>query len=238
MNAEWIKDEILDAIRAHAAESSPRECCGVVIVERGRVRYVPCRNRAAKAEHFLLSEDDYADAEDRGHVMAVVHSHPYLPPTPSQADMVGCEKSGLPWLIVNHPLGHWHYFEPTGYVAPLIGREFVHGVLDCYSLCRDYYATIGLNLSDYERDMDWWLNGGDLYRKYFAAEGFVEVFDEPRQHDAFLMQLGSPVPNHAAVYIGDGLILHHVMHRLSSRDVYGGMWRRATCTHLRHRTLC
>lgn len=36
------------------------------------------------------------------------------------------------------------------------------------------------------------------------------------------------VPNHAAVYLGDGLMLHHMYGRLSSRDVYGGYWREVT----------
>jgi cell wall-associated NlpC family hydrolase len=48
------------------------------------------------------------------------------------------------------------------------------------------------------------------------------------------MQVASPVPNHAAVYLGDGLILHHLQGRLSSRDVYGGYWQKVTTHALRH----
>jgi cell wall-associated NlpC family hydrolase len=52
--------------------------------------------------------------------------------------------------------------------------------------------------------------------------------------DCFLMQVASPVPNHAAVYLGDGLILHHLQGRLSSRDVYGGYWQKVTTHVLRY----
>ena len=52
--------------------------------------------------------------------------------------------------------------------------------------------------------------------------------------DLILMQLSSPLPNHAAIYLGDQLILHHVQQRLSSRDVYGGYYGKSTACALRH----
>ena len=50
------------------------------------------------------------------------------------------------------------------------------------------------------------------------------------------MQLGADVPNHAAIYIGNGLVLHHPRDRLSCKDVYGGIWQKHTVMHLRHRS--
>jgi cell wall-associated NlpC family hydrolase len=49
-----------------------------------------------------------------------------------------------------------------------------------------------------------------------------------------LMQIRSKVPNHAAVYIGDGMIMHHMYKRLSTRDMYGGMWADHATHVLRH----
>jgi proteasome lid subunit RPN8/RPN11 len=55
----------LTAIRAHALTSYPAESCGLVCVVRGKERYIPCRNMAETAsEHFVMSAQDYADAED------------------------------------------------------------------------------------------------------------------------------------------------------------------------------
>jgi cell wall-associated NlpC family hydrolase len=49
-------------------------------------------------------------------------------------------------------------------MAPLVGRQFAHGVLDCYSLVRDFHAReLGIPLSEYERQDDWWSHGQDLY---------------------------------------------------------------------------
>ncbi|OYV33701.1 MAG: peptidase P60 [Thiomonas sp. 20-64-5] len=230
---------VIDAIREHAKTEYPRECCGLVVVERGKPVYVPCTNMAdTPAAHFAISPAEYDAAEQRGAILKVVHSHPDISPQPSEADRVSCELSGLPWLIVNWPTGQIVEFEPSGYKAPLIGRTFSHAVLDCYSLIRDYYReTLAIDLIDFQRREEWWLKGDNLYLDGFGKAGFVEVQDMA-EHDVLLMQIGSPVINHAAVYIGNNQILQHCAGRLSSRDVYGGGWRRATIKIVRHTSLC
>ena len=60
---------------------------------------------------------------------------------PSPADRVMCEKTGLPWIIVNHPLGTFTVNQPVPFLAPFPGRTFVHGVHDCYGIVRDWYAA-------------------------------------------------------------------------------------------------
>jgi proteasome lid subunit RPN8/RPN11 len=228
----------LRALREHAQAEFPRECCGLLVVLRGRERYVPCRNTACGTDHFVLAAEDFAAAEDLGEIVAVVHSHPNATAAPSEADRVSCEASGLRWHIISWPGDDLRTIEPCGYQAPLVGRQFTHGVLDCYQLIVDWYARErGITLPDFQRRDDWWQQGEDLYMRHYADAGFEAVSqDQPEQvGDVILMQLRSPVPNHAAVYLGDGQILHHVHSRLSSRDVYGGYWQEITRCVLRYR---
>ena len=235
-----LADEVLAAIRAHAAETYPHECCGLVVVRQGRAVYHPCANVSAHpVQEFVIAPEDYASAEDECEIVRIVHSHVHLPPEPSAGDLVACEASGLPWLIVSWPTGRMHEFEPSGYEAPLVGRPFHHGVLDCYSLIRDHFRReLEIDLPDFPRRPQWWLGGDNLYADNFAAAGFIEVEPAPlHRHDVLLMQVGSPVINHGAVYLGDDVILQHCAGRLSSRDVYGGGWRRATRKVVRHRSL-
>ena len=74
-----------------------------------------------------------------------------------------------------------------------------------------------------------------MYLDNFAKEGFNETtLEQIAYGDLFLMQLESPVPNHAGIYLGDGVVLHHVQGRLSSRDVYGGYYQKVTAKVLKH----
>lgn len=203
------------------------------------VEYRPCRNLAADSDHFILDPVDYAAAEEHGTVIAIVHSHINESPEPSQADRVACEKSGLPWAIVGYPSGAVNYLRPCGYRLPLVGRVFQHGVVDCLSLIQDYYRwELGIEMPDYHRDDQWWLKGGNMYLDLYRECGFTQVADGSlKTHDVLLMQVAAPVPNHGAVYLGDNIILHHLAGRMSSRDVYGGYWRKCTVATLRHTRL-
>ena len=218
----------------HARRHYPREACGLVVIVKGRERFFPCTNTAHGDDHFIIEPADYADAEDRGEIVAIWHSHCNIGPQPSEADMVSCERSGLEWHIYALPLDRWHSFKPTGYRAPLVGRQFQHGVLDCYALVRDWYAAErGVTLPDFVRTDDWWHRGQNLYLDNFGAAGFV-VAESPRHGDVLLLQMTSPVPNHAGIWLDGDMMLHHIHGRLSSRDVYGEFYRKNTVKVLRY----
>lgn len=226
-----VKHEIM----MHARHDSPIESCGLVAVVKGNYQYFPCQNIAdTPEEHFIL--EGWNEVEDQGEVVAIVHSHPITNPQPSLADRVACEKSELPWFIVNPNTEAWGYCEPAGFELPYVGREFVFGVVDCYTLVRDWYAReYGIQLRDYDRRDKFWDRGENLYLDNFAAEGFRKIpVEEVQRGDLILMNLVSPLPNHAAIYMGDQQVLHHVQGRLSSRDVYGGYYGKSTACALRH----
>ena len=230
----------LESIRQHAESTFPTECCGLISVRNGKEMYTPCKNISAEKDTFIMDPKDYVEVADKSTITSIVHSHCYINAQPSEADKVGCESTNLPWVIYALPTHQVHQFDPSGYVAPLIGREFRHGVLDCYSLIRDYYdRTLGIKIKDYPRDYEWWLNGKNLYLDNFTDAGFKQVdLEDLREHDVILMKMASPTPNHGAVYLGNNVILQHIHGRLSSKDVYGGWYHKATTHVLRHGDLC
>ena len=131
----WKDDALV-----HAKDQDPKEAVGLLLNIRGKQKYYPCQNLAiTNHQEFILNPEDYVRADNLGDIVAVVHSHPSTPPIPSQADRISCEHSKLPWHIVNPKTGEWGECQPEGYVPDLLGRPWVWGVTDCWSLVVDWY---------------------------------------------------------------------------------------------------
>lgn len=240
--------KIKKAINAHANRDYPREACGVIVGKE----YIPCKNVAADDAQFEIDVMDLVGAEKEGKILAYCHSHPDGSVLPSMPDRVQMNLHGLPWIITNGSEVAIH--KPDGYQAPLLGREYHHSLMDCYSLVKDYYhRELGITLNDYERTDAWWEDAKSkpLYVDNFKEEGFVEV-DTIQKHDLILCRLGRTAHiNHALVFIGDGtlksertedvigdcLVLHHPYGRDSIREMYGESWQRRAAMIIRHKSL-
>ncbi len=105
-----------------------------------------CRHEADG--HFVMHRDDQAAAEDMGEITAVVHSHPDVPARPTEADLVQCEASEQPWVIVSVMPGdtdpgspRTRVVEPSGYEAPLRGPDVESRRTRLLGLCRDWYRA-------------------------------------------------------------------------------------------------
>lgn len=250
----WTGDAAIAAACAHAREQYPNESCGFVASEQ----YVACENKAKDpAKDFEIDDSRYDSAVTSGALKAVIHSHPNGPIFPSGNDMAHQLAVGVPYIILSvNETGVTHY---TGFgdqlpKAPIIGRPFVHGIFDCYSVVRDVYA-LGkdelakqgilwpldpIKLPDCARDDDWWMSDDDLYQANFEKNGFRVISrEEARPGDGFLMRLGDARANpkkklnHAGVLLDKGMILHHLPTRASRREP-AAIWHRAADIWLRH----
>ena len=212
---------------AHALEQEPRECCGLILQDPfGVERYVPCRNLAESLDEFRIHPEDWAATEDQGEVLAVCHSHPGSTSKPGPADIRGCEASQLPWFILGSD-GLWR-LDPEAHRTALEGRPYSFGWNDCYTVIRDYFGAVWPDFPRYKED------SAALYAAHHDSLGWHEVPREDMQPgDIVLMQIQAPGPNHAAVYVGDGWILHHMAKRLSRTEMFDGFYQAATRRILR-----
>lgn len=231
--------QVIDEFTEWAKELAPLEACGLVYLFKGRPRLSMCPNLAENPEQdFAISPVDYAMTASQGEIVGVIHSHPGGPDGPSLKDRSSHIGSGLHWWIV------WWLDDGTSGVSfmpsinvemKLTGRQFVHGVTDCYTLVRDYYQQErGITMPDFQRSDDWWSKGQNLYVEGFPRAGFVEVNGPPEVGDVLLMNVGANVCNHAAIYCGNDRILHHLHGRLSSYELYSGYYRDRTRHVLRY----
>lgn len=228
---------LLQDMLQHAREESPKECCGLVVASGRRSRLIRARNIALKpVEHFDLDPVAWLEVADGETVVGIYHSHPHTNAQPSAHDLTACESSGLPWHIVNPHTEEYQLVEPCGYIAPYEGRPYLYGVLDCYTVVRDWYrGEWGIVLPDFVREPNFWGLGKNTFVENIPRCGFTVLTDAPMQRgDLVLVQHGATVPNHIALYLGNGTILHHVQDRLSKVDPYGGVWQRHQTHHLRH----
>jgi cell wall-associated NlpC family hydrolase len=209
--------EAVEAFLAHAIAVYPEECIGYLDAAGA---YVPLKNMAADPQaHAIPERRALAAAMQGNNLRALCHSHPGGPDCPSEADMRTQMEMEIPFAIVATngeacmPAFAWG--DELLDDGPLVGRSFRHGVTDCYAMIRAWYRVeCGVDLPDYPRNWEWWrpeqVGEKDLYRRYFADAGFVEADRATaREGDVWLAAIRSEVPNHAGVYLGDGLALHH-----------------------------
>ena len=227
-----------EAALAHAKDQDPKESCGLLLNIKGKEKYFPCRNLSMTAfQCFIIDPEDYIRADNTGDIIAVIHSHPVTPPVPSQSDKVACEQSGLVWHIVNPKTESWGYLEPTGYKAPILGREWAWGVTDCYTLVRDWYKEkLNINLIDLQRPTTLEdFNKDPMFEKCAEETGFRELKPDEKliDGDLLFMSIFSNNLNHVAIFI-DGDVLHHLADRLSCIEPYSEWLLKCTGKRLRY----
>jgi cell wall-associated NlpC family hydrolase len=236
-----LTDKCMADFKAEVLARYPEEACGFVVADE----FVPCKNIAEDPlKHFKVANKTYLKHARTGKLQAVLHSHPYSlterfkwpKEWPSSDDMRAQIAMNIPWgIVATEGEGLTRMIWLGDVPPPLEGREFIHGVLDCYSICRDYYREQGIVLPDYPRDMEWWDHGEDLYSQNFAAAGFVEITAaEATTGDAVLMGVGTSVVNHAAVIVGPNRILHQLFNRMSGVEPLN-KWDRKVAKYLRYK---
>jgi proteasome lid subunit RPN8/RPN11 len=220
------------AMQNYAMSKYPEEACGLVIngefVAYDNVSADPC-NSFEFARDVIL--------KDITGVEAVIHSHPDGNPFPSKSDMQQQIASDINWGIIKctkdtaeAPV-FWGDFRLE---ENLIGRQFIPGVNDCYSLVRAYFWQMRqIKLMDMARDDKWWdagENGENFYLAHFDEAGFrVIQQNEIKAGDGFIGKIFSSVPNHGGIYLDRGLGLHIITNRLSRREAIGPWAKHITC---------
>jgi cell wall-associated NlpC family hydrolase len=236
LSPAWATPEIVAAAQAHARAEFPNESCGLVSRSRG---YLPFPNTAADPiNDFEINPQAWLGVPD---AVGVIHSHTNNNYAPTASDMRSQIDTAVAWGIIvatadsASDILWWGGDTPR---APLEGRHFVHGIQDCYSLIRDWYQQErGITLKEFPRDNGWWEGAREnLYIDGFAEAGFRQVPNDPmliQPGDVFLAKVRAPVENHGGLYVGNGLILHHVGGSYSCTST-SSTWARLVTRWLRY----
>ena len=193
--------------------------------------YIPCENISHDPVNFFeISADDFLLAEERGVIVALVHSHPDSAfekgsPYLSIADRECQVRTQLDfWLVVDDDIKQFRS------IPPLIGREFKNNKQDCRNIVLDSYMLSGIDLDDKSVYPFDWFKSSNLYEEGLQRCGFYKLMqeDDVQLGDIILIQVGADVANHAGVYLGNQMMIHHSEDRLSARVPYNGFWLKHT----------
>ena len=222
--------ELEQAFAEIAMEAYPNEACAFII--GGKL--VPVENISVNpTEQFELSTEDSKKVIK---AQGFIHSHPDGPYHPSSADMISQKSSNIPYGILtatSDSASNAIWFGDQNLESQLEARPFVHGIFDCYSLIRAWYwQAKRIVLPDFPRDMNWWEKNSegkteDLYLKNFEKAGFrpLKPDEEMIEGDVILMDIQTGIVSHAAVYIGNNLLLHHLRGKISKKD-HATSWKK------------
>ena len=151
--------------------------------------------------------------------------------------MISCEKSGVVWHIVNPKTEQWGFYKPSGYKPPLIGRHWVWGITDCWSLVRDWYKEkLGISLRDWDRPTtpEQFIEN-PMFEKCAWRTGFRQLRPEEKLEngDLLFMSIMATGLNHVAIFL-DGDVLHHLADRISCKEPYNQWLLKCTGMRLRY----
>jgi len=223
------KDKVdLTDVRKHILEGYPNEIVGVII----NSKYHRLNNISDNPENsFKVDPQEWMAIQALGEVEFLIHSHTYdpekprehqmNPATPSTADWKTQQRMNIPWAVfategenVTPPV-----LFPMERDVDLIGRDFAFYASDCFTIVADYYhQTYGIELPPHPDGIEWERGVEDgIYMKHAKAYGFEEVpVEDLKEGDVVVMSIRGEL-NHGGIYIGDGMLLHHLSGRKSER---------------------
>jgi len=228
----YFDEKIVRDAQHHAQIEYPKEACGFIMDDY----YHAVINRAEDpVKDFQISPEDFI--KNRKGIKAIVHSHADYPHL-SKADMQSQRRSGFPWgvtMLQNNTIIDTYFWGDDLPVQDLIGRPFVHGIYDCYGLVRDYWRDKGHDIMDFPRDNLWWEKEPSMLEDGCQEAGF-DFIDESQVKigDVIFMKVVSNVTNHSAIYLGNGLMMHHLYNRLSRTEPIG-RWSKFITGYLRYK---
>lgn len=216
----YFPQDTIKQAQQHALEVWPEESCGAIVDGK----YYRCENVANdKINNFQIDYKDFMALENIGNINAIIHSHDDYPHITKQ-DMIMQRAMHVPFGVIflkNRSIIGTYFWGDELPPQDLLGRPFVHGIYDCYALVRDWYRLHSCRMSDYPREHEWWLTDADVIMDNIKAERFDFIGENLKNikiGDGLLMTIRTNRVNHTAVYIGNGLIIHHMYGRLSCRD--------------------
>ena len=160
-----ISDYIKEQIKLHARENPEQECCGFVLEDKA----LKCRNSSENpVGHFSISPRDYLSASKKGKIKGVYHSHVGAGKEFSHEDKRMSHGHNVPYLLYHLPTDNFLCYDPKKERVVDIDKKFELGKRDCYTLVKDYYKDLGIEVAgNNDLGKDWLERNPNLIENLF-----------------------------------------------------------------------
>jgi len=231
-----MNNNVKKAIKEHALRDAPNEACGFIYINDKSILAFPCKNISAEpTEEFEIEQDDYFECLRNGQIVGVYHSS--AGSAFSEADIFHANEWPLPLYLYSLNEDCFKSYIPKNYAVDYLGRPFIWGQYDCYSIVRDYYRReFNVYLKDYDCD-ETFENGRRLdIVENFENEGFVkfEDFSNIKSGDVLLFKCGNEY--HVGIYVDGNKFLHQPLRSQSRIEAIDGYWAKNLIGVLKHET--
>lgn len=247
-NKMKLNESIKNQIREHALEESPKECCGVLVEKESRLELYKCPNYSERpTSHFYISAPHYLKASRRGNVSAIYHSHTSENENFSDNDKKNSVAHQTTFVLYNTVKNSFLCYDPTKNKTLEINKEFKIGECDCYTLVKDYYKKLKIDLEGINSfGNDWHLKKPELIQELFGLNKnnpSLPIEELPKnaplkRHDVLVFELreGSG-PSHVGVYLGEGILYHHPRNRYPTTEILRNQYFEKLYKIYRHKEL-
>jgi proteasome lid subunit RPN8/RPN11 len=220
----WLTKKQRTAIRKLACKNPTEETCGFVLTD-GSVIQV---NNVADDRHttFSINPQDYAKYDDQ--ITGIWHTHLELAGF-SPLDQQVLMTDTLPWAVYCLADNSFHECDFTT-VAPFLGRPFIFGLYDCYSLISDKLHEMEVELPPWPRGTwgEWDTPGFNPFDMAWPEIGEPVYNGKYQEGDILLLNLGNHPghTDHVGVFLDRRTFLHHPAQHKSRKQLFGSYWER------------
>lgn len=214
---QHFERSLIDEAVEYFRTKMPEEACGIFSDNK----FIPFVNKADDPlSNFAINDPLYTELYLNNKVDCILHSHDDFPSV-SYDDKSNQQQLDIPYGIINFKqksVTHVIFFGDYLEIEPLKGRPFFYGAFDCLTLVRDYYAiNYNIELPDPPKYWNIWkdkqiFEGGLAEHK--QLERIKLMYAE--EGDIILYKMQGNNIDHCGIYLGNSLMLHHFIYRLSA----------------------
>lgn len=208
------------------------EICGVLVERNGKLEAIQLPNMAQDKERaWSLPVADYSYAKMFWHT----HTRPDSLDGFSDPDKHTGRVWEMPMCVYVCHTQKFHYWQPDGFRASIVGRPWSPVVFDCFALVRDAILEFfDVSVPDINRNFAHATRGIEAIEEYWSGAGFEMVHRPAIGRVAVINYGGSKFANHIGLLVTENWMLHQLRGTPSRVELFSEMWQKCTFFYMRH----